>query len=126
MALDQMAGEIGCTRTACAGDPVAIGHEQAIRHHGLIWKLVDKVLVVVPANASRPALHQTGAGQDKAACAKADQLNARLGGGAKITLCGFIDLTARMQEPADHDHIVKLFRVEEVGGGRGQDAAACL
>ena len=123
MTLDQMAGEVGGSRAARAGDAVAIRDEQAVGHHGLVGEFVQKVLIVVPADAGHAALHQAGAGQDEGAGAQARQLHAHIRRLLQVAFGRLIDLAPAMQQAADDHDIVKLARIDEVRGGRGQDAA---
>ena len=122
--LDQVAGQIRRPRPARAGDPVTVRDEQTVGHHGLIGKLVQKVLIVIPAHAGGAPLHQTDPAEDEAAGAQADEPCPRLRRPVQVTLGGRVDLPTGVQHAPHDDHIVELRRIDEAARGRDQGPAA--
>ena len=111
MLLDEMGCQRGGPGAAGAGDARAVREEQAIGDHLVARKRLEKILVVIPADAGAPPLHQPGAAQDEAAGADADQGHRCRAHFAQVAHGRLVDLWSRVQDSADDDHVV-----EQIGG----------
>ena len=117
-------GQIGRAAAARTSDAVIIDDKEAVGDRVVMRKLVEEIMVVIPADAAVPADHQPGAAQDEAAGAHADQLHAHARGRFQIFDRLVVDLAPAMQDAADHDDIVEMLGVLEAAGARDGDAAA--
>ena len=99
--LDQIGGERRRAGAAGAGDARPVGEEQPVGDHVMAGKRLEEVLVVIPAHARAPALHEAGAAQNEAAGADADQRYVAGAHLAQIAHGGLIDLRAGVQDAAD-------------------------
>ena len=105
--LDQEGGEGGGTRAAGAGDARTVHEEQPIGDHFLTGERLEKILIVIPAYAGTPALHEAAATQDEAARADADERHGGCADLAQVARGGFIDLGTGVEEAADDDDVVE-------------------
>jgi hypothetical protein len=67
--------QVGDSAAACASDDILVFHEKLQRRNGVLWKLVDKLIVVKPTHARCPVPHQAERSQKKAARANADDFD---------------------------------------------------
>ena len=124
MLLDQ----IGCQRrspgAAGAGDARPVGEKQPIGDDLLVGKGFEEILVVIPADARAPSPHQSGATQNEAAGTDADQWHAGGAHLAQVARRGLVDLGSRVQDPADHHHVVERIGRQQRAGRLEHHAAA--
>jgi len=83
-----------------------------------------EVLIVIPADAGAPPLHQADAAENEAPRANADEGRAGRGQLAQIARGDLIDLGSGMQDAADHDQIVQFAPRQEAAGRLDHHVAA--
>ena len=73
MPLDDIGRKVRDAGSAGARQALAVSHVELVRGHPDVRELAHEVIEVQPQHAALEALHETGPGQDKGACADPDQ-----------------------------------------------------
>ena len=107
MLLDEIGRERRRAGAAGAGDARAVGEKQAVGDDFVVWERLEEVLVVIPAHAGAPPLHEPAATQDETAGADADERHCGRADLAQVARRGLIDLRPGMQEAADDDDVIE-------------------